>query len=183
MISPEIIKQRINARFECVLHQTPSGESRAFVCVCCDEFLVPLDVKVFSLCGLKAVKHILTPSQWNAVPPCIAACYRYSGDCGAVDNTGSYSLFLGTNHSENASKWMKNRSNSTESSKQIHTVNTNYKVAAQQLEAASLRNPATCHSTAERMAIDLKQQVAVLTQTLTHSLTHSDPKTVLSSKL
>ena len=89
-----------------------------------------------------------------------------------TDNISSliYSLFLGTNHSESASKWMKNRSNPTESSKQIHTVNTNYKVAAQQLEAASLRNPATCHSTAERTAIDLKQQAAVLTQTLTHSL-------------
>ena len=89
-----------------------------------------------------------------------------------TDNISSliYSLFLGTNHSESASKWMKNRSNPTESSKQIHTVNTNYKVAAQQLEAASLRNPATCHSTAERMAIDLKQQAAFLTQTLTHSL-------------
>lgn len=62
MLEPDVVKQRINARIEKILHRTPSGNLKPYVCLICDEFLHPNEVHTLSVEKLEEVKDILTPS-------------------------------------------------------------------------------------------------------------------------
>jgi len=87
MPDTETIKNRINARFESILHATPSGDLKPYVCLFCDEFLKPGDVEVLGFLELQNVQDVLKPSDWNSVPEHIAAYYDYVGDCGDHGNS------------------------------------------------------------------------------------------------
>ena len=82
MLEPDVVKQRINTRFKRILHCTPSGNLKPFVCLVCDEFLHPNYVHTLSVDKLEEAKDILIPSMWNAVPGSIERKYMYMGDIG-----------------------------------------------------------------------------------------------------
>ena len=90
MLEPDLIKQRINKRIENILHCTPSGNRKPYVCLVCDEFLKPKEVEVMSVDELESVQHILKPGTWNAVSGPVQRSYMYMGDCG--DDDGSRDL-------------------------------------------------------------------------------------------
>ena len=82
MADPEIVRNRINKRIDSIYHTTQDGSRVPFVCICCDAFLEPNEVKTISVRSLKQARHVLTPSDWNAVSEEVAQCYKYSGDNG-----------------------------------------------------------------------------------------------------
>ena len=86
MLDPETVKSRINERFDSILHCTPSGSLKPYVCLVCDEFLKPSEVHTLSLHELEGVQNILKPSSWNAVSGSIARKYMYLGDIGDNDD-------------------------------------------------------------------------------------------------
>jgi len=45
---------------ESILHCTPSGNSKPFVCLVCDGFLLPNEVRTLSVEKLEEAKEILT---------------------------------------------------------------------------------------------------------------------------
>jgi len=85
-MDPEIVKNKINERFERILHHTPGGHVKPYVCLVCDEFLKPNEAHTLSLEELEVVQNILTPSTWNAVAGPIARKYEYVGDVGDCDD-------------------------------------------------------------------------------------------------
>ena len=88
MVDAEAVKGRINKRFEELHTVSAAGEARPWVCLVCDEFLKPREVNAISLEALKNAKSVLEPSTWNAVPPELAACYKYNGDYGNSNDVG-----------------------------------------------------------------------------------------------
>ena len=80
MLDAETVKNNINRRFDALYYKTEDGEAKPYVCLVCDEFLKPEEVKILPLEKLAQAQTILTPAVWNAVSPEVAACYKFRGN-------------------------------------------------------------------------------------------------------
>lgn len=70
---------------------SPSGEYLPHICIVCDEFVFPSNLRMISSEVLVQSRHLLTPtltSTWNVVPPAIHQCYTYVGEIGTEDTNG-----------------------------------------------------------------------------------------------
>ena len=82
MLQGDIVRQRINARFEKLLHISETGEAKPYVCLCCDLLLKPEEVQILSVRELEEGKTALQQKVWNRVPHEVAEDYVYDGYCG-----------------------------------------------------------------------------------------------------
>ena len=80
MPDAETVRNNINRRFDALYYQSDDGVAKPYVCLVCDEFLKPEEVKILPLEKLAKAQSILTPSVWNNVSPKIAACYTFDGN-------------------------------------------------------------------------------------------------------
>ena len=94
MADPEIVRSKINKRIDSIYHTTQDGNRVPFVCICCDVFLKPNEVKTISVNSLKQARHVLTPDDWNAVSEEVAQCYKYTGDTGDTGNSTTDFSFM-----------------------------------------------------------------------------------------
>lgn len=81
-----LVKDRINQRFDELYRQNEEGLFQPYVCLICDQLLKPKQINLLSISMLKRNSSLLKPSTWNGVSPVLADCYRYTGaDFGNID--------------------------------------------------------------------------------------------------
>ena len=73
----DVVKSRINERFEQLFANRQDGTPSAYVCVVCDRLLKPKEVCRLDVDCLRRNAEVLSPSVWNAVDPALARCYKF----------------------------------------------------------------------------------------------------------
>ena len=93
----DLVKAKINERFDSLYGTTSFGTYQPYVCIVCDEFLDPNSMVLLSKDLLRKSRFLLKPSQWNEVSIEIAKCYQYNCNIGQqtiVDNIWIQDLLL-----------------------------------------------------------------------------------------
>jgi hypothetical protein len=78
----EEVRKRINSRINELYIQCEDGNYIPYVCLICDEFVKPMDLKCLSSEVLRQNRALLKPEAWNDVSRELAQCYKYKGDIG-----------------------------------------------------------------------------------------------------
>lgn len=76
------VKNCINERFDALYTVDENGEYKPHVCVICDKFLSLDRLQTLRVKLLERNAHRLKSDAWNFVPPSLAKCYMYEGECG-----------------------------------------------------------------------------------------------------
>ena len=80
-VDQEVMKQKIDAAFFSLCAHDSNGDLKPYVCLICDKFLHPKEVKYIDKNELLTCSNILCPNTLNKVSPHsgIASSYTYAG--------------------------------------------------------------------------------------------------------
>ena len=78
----EEVRNNINLQFNDLYITCEKGDYIPYVCIICDEFIRPNDIKCLTSEDLRQNCNMLKPDTSNHISSELADCYTYNGDTG-----------------------------------------------------------------------------------------------------